>query len=107
MDRIRDVLRGGGLVVYPTDTAYGLGADPFQEKGVDRLFAAKSRPRDEPVSMAAADIADIFRFADPTPIAQAVCAKNLPGPFTVVLRASPQSAPPLASRHGRAESTIA
>ncbi len=101
LDRIRDVLQGGGLVVYPTDTAYGLGADPFQEKALDRLFAAKSRPRGEPVSMAVADIPDIFRFGDPTPIAQAFCAKNLPGPFTVVLRATAQAPPPMVTRDGR------
>jgi len=101
LDRIRDVLRGGGLVVYPTDTAYGLGADPFQEKALDRLFTAKSRPRDQPVSMAVADIPDIFRFGEPTPIAQAFCAKNLPGPFTVVLRATAQAPRPMVSRDGR------
>jgi len=101
LDRIRDVLRGGGLVVYPTDTAYGLGADPFQEKALDRLFTAKSRPRDQPVSMAVADIPDIFRFGEPTPIAQAFCAKNLPGPFTVVLRATAQAPPLMVSRDGR------
>jgi len=101
LDRIRDVLQGGGLVVYPTDTAYGLGADPFQERALDRLFAAKSRPRDQPVSMAVADIPDIFRFGEPTPIAQAFCAKNLPGPFTVVLRATAQAPGPMVSRNGR------
>jgi L-threonylcarbamoyladenylate synthase len=101
LDQIRDVLRGGGLVVYPTDTAYGLGADPFQEKALDRLFTAKSRPRDEPLSMAVADIADIFRFGDPTPIAQAFCAKNLPGPFTVVLQATAEAPRAMVSRDGR------
>ena len=101
LDRIRDVLRGGGLVVYPTDTAYGLGADPFQEKAVDGLFTAKSRPRDEPVSMAVADIPEIFRFGEATPIAQAFCAKNLPGPFTVVLRATEQAPRPMVSGAGR------
>src|SRR6267143_1198797 len=101
MDRIRDVLRGGGLVVYPTDTAYGLGADPFQEKAIDRLFTTKSRPRDQPLSIAVADVPEIFRFGEPTPIAEAFCAKNLPGPYTVILRATPQAPRPIVSKDGK------
>lgn len=88
MDRIRGVLRAGGLLVYPTDTAYGLGADPFQPAAVERLYEVKGRPRDEPVSIAVADLAEVFHFGERTPLAEAFCAKNLPGPFTVVLRAT-------------------
>jgi L-threonylcarbamoyladenylate synthase len=88
LDRIRSVLRAGGLLVYPTDTAYGLGADPFQEAAVARLYEAKERPRDQPVSMAVADLAEVFRFGERTPLAEAFCTKNLPGPYTVVLRST-------------------
>jgi L-threonylcarbamoyladenylate synthase len=101
IDRIRDVVASGGLVVYPTDTAYGLGADPFQDKAVDRLFAAKDRPRDQAVSVAVADIPEVFRFGVATPIAEAFCAKNLPGPYTVVLRATAQAPRPILSKDGR------
>jgi len=101
LDRVRGVLRGGGRVVYPTDTAYGLGVDPFQEKALDRLFAVKSRSRDQPLSMAVADIPEIFRFGEPTPIGEAFCAKNLPGPYTVVLRATPQAPRPIVSKDGQ------
>ena len=101
LDRIRDVIRTGGLVVYPTDTAYGLGADPFQEKAIDRVLAAKSRPRDQPLSMAVADVPEVFRFGEPTPIAEAFCAKNLPGPYTVILRATRQAPPPIVSKDGQ------
>jgi L-threonylcarbamoyladenylate synthase len=101
LDRIRDVFQTGGLIVYPTDTAYGLGADPFQEEAVHRLFVAKSRPRDQPLSIAVADIPEIFRLGEPTPIAEAFCAKNLPGPFTVVLRATTHAPRPILSKDGR------
>jgi L-threonylcarbamoyladenylate synthase len=101
LDRIREVLRAGGLVVYPTDTAYGLGADPVQEKAVDRLFAAKSRPREQAISIAVAGVPEIFRFGEATPIAEAFCAKNLPGPYTVVLKATPQAPRPIVSKEGR------
>lgn len=101
LSRIREVLAGGGLVVHPTDTVYGLAADPFQGPAVDRLFRAKDRPRDAPVSIAVAGPEDLFRFGVRTPIAEAFCAKNLPGPFTVVLHATPDAPRAVISKDGR------
>jgi len=101
LDRLREVLQAGGLIVYPTDTAYGLAADPFQPKAVDRLFAAKARPRDQAISMAVAGIPEVFRFGERTPIAQAFSEKNLPGPYTVVLRATAEAPRPILSKEGR------
>ncbi|MCI4371785.1 MAG: threonylcarbamoyl-AMP synthase, partial [Thermoplasmata archaeon] len=101
LERIRAILGGGGLVVHPTDTVYGLAADPFQAKAIDRLYAVKGRPRDEPVSMAVSSVAEIFRFAERSPLAEAFCSKNLPGPFTVVLRAGRAAPPSLVSKEGR------
>ncbi|HYM38945.1 MAG TPA: L-threonylcarbamoyladenylate synthase [Thermoplasmata archaeon] len=100
IDRIRSCLRGGGLVVHPTDTVYGLAADPFQTKAVDRLYAAKARPRELAVSMAVADVEDIFRFGMRTPLAENFCRKNLPGPFTVVLRATREAPAALVNPQG-------
>ncbi len=100
VDRIRACLAGGGLVVHPTDTVYGLAADPFQARAVERLYAAKARPRDLAVSMSVADVEDAFRFGVKTPLAENFCRKNLPGPFTVVLRATPQAPPALVNRQG-------
>lgn len=89
LDRIRECLAKGGLVVHPTDTVYGLAADPFQAAAVDRVYAAKGRPRNLALSIAVADVEDVFRFGMRTPLAEAFCRKNLPGPFTVVLHATP------------------
>jgi len=101
MDRVRAVLGSGGLLVYPTDTAYGLGADPFQDAAVDRLYEVKARPRDRPISMAVADVPAIFRFGVTTPIAEAFCGKNLPGPYTVVLKATAEAPRALLTKEGR------
>ncbi len=101
VDRIRGILRDGGLVVHPTDTVYALAADPFQAAAVGRLYEVKARPRDEPISVAVADVPDVFRFSERTPIAEAFCAKNLPGPYTVVLRANSQAPPSVLSKDGR------
>ena len=101
LDQVRAAVQAGGLIVYPTDTAYGLGADPFQEKAVDRLLAVKGRPRDQGLSIVVADLPAIFHFGVRTSIAEAFCAKNLPGPYTVVLRATPQAPRPILSGEGR------
>jgi L-threonylcarbamoyladenylate synthase len=101
LDQIRGVLRDGGLVVYPTDTVYGLAVDPFQDPAVERLYNAKARPRGDPVSMAVADQVEIFRFGQRTPIGEAFCAQNLPGPYTVVLAATQEAPRLLVSKEGR------
>lgn len=101
LDRIRAALASDRLVVHPTDTVYGLAADPFRPAAMDRLYAAKARPRDQPVSMAVPEPGDLFRFGVRTPIAEAFCAKNLPGPFTVVLRATEDAPRALVSKEGR------
>ena len=100
LDRVREILRRGGLVVHPTDTVYGLAADPFQGAAVERACAAKARPKDLVLSMAVADVADVFRFGARTPLAEAFCAKNLPGPFTVVLAATADAPRALVSKAG-------
>lgn len=101
LGRIRGILRDGGLVVHPTDTVYALATDPFQAAAVERLYAVKARPRDQPISIAVADVSDVFRFGEATPIAQAFCSKNLPGPYTVVLRGSSHAPPSVLSKDGR------
>ena len=101
VERVRLALASGGLVVHPTDTVYGLAADPFRPTAVDRVYAAKERPRDEPLSIAVGDIPDLFRFGEANPAAEAFCRKNLPGPFTVVLRATKDAPRSVVSAEGR------
>lgn len=86
VETIRTCLGSGGLVVHPTDTVYGLAADPFQAQAVERVYAVKARPRNLALSMAVADMAEVFRYGRKTPLAENFCRKNLPGPYTVVLR---------------------
>ncbi len=101
LGRIRDILGAGGLVVHPTDTVYGLAADPFHAGAIEKLYAAKSRPRDLPVSISVAGVGDVFRFGQRTAIAEAFCAKNLPGPYTVVLRATTDAPRTVVSKDGQ------
>lgn len=81
------VLRRDGLVVYPTDTIYGLGADAFSENAIERVYEAKMRPRAMPVSVAVSDCEMLAAIAVVDRAADAFIDRFLPGPVTVVLRA--------------------
>jgi L-threonylcarbamoyladenylate synthase len=75
----------GELVVYPTETVYGLGADALDAAAVERVFEAKRRDRDKPVSMAVAGVDDITVYTDVTDRERAFAERFLPGPVTVLL----------------------
>lgn len=78
-------IRAGGLVVYPTETVYGLGADATDPAAVERVFAAKGRDRDKPLSMAVPDLPTAGPYVRLTNRERAFCERFLPGPVTVVV----------------------
>lgn len=80
-------LRRDGLIVYPTDTIYGLGADALSENAIERVYAVKMRPRSMPVSVAVSDIEMLGAIAVVDRTADAFIDRFLPGPVTVVLKA--------------------
>lgn len=80
------VLRAGGLVAFPTETVYGLGANAFDAAAVGRIFAAKGRPAHNPVIVHLASAADVGRVAADWPaVAQRLAEEYWPGPLTLVL----------------------
>jgi L-threonylcarbamoyladenylate synthase len=80
------VLAAGGLVAFPTETVYGLGADASNEQAVAGIFAAKGRPSDHPLIVHVADAAAAERFAAVIPpVAQRLMQAFWPGPLTVIL----------------------
>jgi tRNA threonylcarbamoyl adenosine modification protein (Sua5/YciO/YrdC/YwlC family) len=91
------VLRRGGLLVYPTDTLYGLGADPFNADAMRRLLAAKRRPEGQPVSVVVADLAAAGGLAAIPPRAEALCSPWLPGAVTLLFRPGPKAPPSIVS----------
>jgi L-threonylcarbamoyladenylate synthase len=94
LDRAADVLRSGGLVAFPTETVYGLGAHAFDEDAVERVFAVKGRPGDNPLIVHLADAAQLPMVAAAvTPLATALAARWWPGPLTLVLDAHPALPP--------------
>lgn len=87
IERAARTIRGGELVVYPTETVYGLGADALDPAAVERVFEAKGRPRSNPLSMAVPDVESAARYAELTDRERRFMREFLPGPVTVVVEA--------------------
>ncbi|RDI71621.1 L-threonylcarbamoyladenylate synthase [Halopelagius longus] len=85
LDAAAAAVRDGGLVVYPTETVYGLGADATDAEAVERAFEAKDRPREKPLSMAVPDVDAALRYVSATPFEERFMREFLPGPVTVVV----------------------
>jgi L-threonylcarbamoyladenylate synthase len=86
MDRAADLLRSGGIVAFPTETVYGLGAAVFHEKAVARVFEAKRRPRFDPLIVHVSGPEQLPLLVEETPAeAQAMIEQFWPGPLTLVL----------------------
>jgi len=84
--RAAEVIRRGGLVAFPTETVYGLGADALSAEAVARIFEAKERPRGNPLIVHLAAAASLETVAARvTPLAREAAARFWPGPLTVVL----------------------
>lgn len=83
--RAAEILRAGGLVAFPTETVYGLGADATDDRAVAAIFKAKGRPRFNPLIVHLRDIAHADTCVQITEPAQAAAARFWPGPLTLVL----------------------
>ncbi len=82
-----EILKGGGLVAFPTETVYGLGADALSPEALKKIFRAKGRPSDNPLIVHIAAKKDIFKYASYVPLtAKKLIRKFWPGPLTIVLR---------------------
>ncbi|HYG55939.1 MAG TPA: L-threonylcarbamoyladenylate synthase [Burkholderiales bacterium] len=87
--RAAEILRAAGLVAFPTETVYGLGADASSAKALARLYAVKGRPTDHPVIVHFATAIDAFAWASEVSQAAEQLAERLwPGPLTLILKRS-------------------
>ncbi len=92
--RAAEVLRRGGLVVFPTETVYGLGANALDAEAVRSIFAAKERPAYDPLIVHLADPSDLGRVVRAIPpIAHTLAGHFWPGPLTLVLPRSERVPP--------------
>jgi L-threonylcarbamoyladenylate synthase len=84
------ILRGGGIVAFPTETVYGLGADVFNEAALAKIFVAKGRPQDNPLIAHISSLDQIALLATEVPeSAQRFIDRFFPGPLTLVLAKAP------------------
>ena len=90
INQIADCLRSGGVIIYPTDTVYGLGCDIFQPKAVERICRIKGiDPTKANLSFICSDLSDLSKYARAISTPQYRLIKNhIPGPFTFILPAS-------------------
>jgi len=88
IERAAEVMRGGGVIVYPTDTVYGLGCDIMNAQAVNRIIRIKGRDPKKPLSFICADLTHISRYAMVSNFAYRILKRFLPGPYTFVLPAS-------------------
>ncbi len=80
-----EIIKKGGLVAFPTETVYGLGADALNAKAVKRIFTVKGRPPDNPLIVHVSSIDDVYRIAKPNKIAKKLMEEFFPGPLTLVM----------------------
>ena len=90
IERAAAAIRGGGVVAIPTDTVYGLAADPFQREAVRRIFRLKGRPESKPILLLVESLRQVEQLTSRIPEAfERMAVRFWPGPLTVILPAAP------------------
>ena len=88
VDRAVEVLKRDGVIVYPTDTIYGLGCDVTSKAAVERIRRIKGRDANKPMSFVCADLVQVSRYGHVSNFAHRILKRFLPGPYTFVLTAT-------------------
>jgi L-threonylcarbamoyladenylate synthase len=97
-----DVLNRGGVIAYPTETVYGLGANIFQRAAVARIFAIKGRDPHKPISIMISQAADVDEFCkDISAVGRTLMNAYWPGPLTLIFKASSKLPDYIVSREGK------
>ena len=87
LDEPAIILRNGGVVVFPTETVYGIGANCFDIEAVKRIYKIKNRPFNKPINLLVSNIDMINQVAkDITELEYAIIKKFFPGPLTIILK---------------------
>jgi len=94
IEKAAGILRAGGLVVFPTETVYGLGASAWDETAIKKIYLAKGRPSDNPLIVHIADLEDLDDLVDEVPaLARDLMTAFWPGPLTLVLKKAQKVSP--------------
>lgn len=80
------VLKNGGVIVYPTDTAYGLAADPFNPSAVKKIYQIKGRKFNKPLTLIASDLMQVKKIVHLNALEKQLIQKYWPGPLTILFQ---------------------
>ncbi len=86
VELVAGVVFGGGTVIFPHDTSYGIGCDPYHLDAVDRVYHAKRRPDQRPLTLHVASPVEFLEYARENALAVLAAKRLLPGPVTLVVR---------------------
>ena len=86
--KVVDVLEQGGVIVYPTDTVYGVGCDLFNPEAIQKIHRLKKMDEKKPLSFICSDLKDISRYAFVSNYAYKIMKRLLPGAYTFILKAT-------------------
>jgi tRNA threonylcarbamoyl adenosine modification protein (Sua5/YciO/YrdC/YwlC family) len=86
--KVVDILKDGGIVIYPTDTYYGIGCDLMNPKAIERIYQLKRRDKSKPFSFICSDLTNISQYAKVSNYAYRTMKRLLPGPYTFILEGS-------------------
>jgi len=85
INRVCSVLEEGGVIVYPTDTFYGIGCNLFNKRGIQLIYRLKNRPLKKPFSFLCDSLKEVSRYALVSNYAYKTMKRLLPGPYTFIL----------------------
>jgi L-threonylcarbamoyladenylate synthase len=95
------VIKGGGVIIYPTETLYGLGADPLDPEAMERLYAIKGREKGKPIPFLIKDQEMLTTLVEEIPpIGRQLMERYWPGALTLIFRAKKGLPPPLCGEGG-------
>jgi L-threonylcarbamoyladenylate synthase len=102
LTRAAEILAGGGVIAYPTETFYGLGADATNEKAIEKIFAVKGRNFKNPISLIIGQADDIYPLVQDVPeTAKKLMTAFWPGALTIIFSAADKISPLLTAGSGK------
>ncbi|MEO6913626.1 MAG: L-threonylcarbamoyladenylate synthase [Candidatus Baltobacteraceae bacterium] len=85
-DEVAKVIFNGGTVIFPTDTVYGIACDPQRSDAIDRIYGAKQRPDNKPLSLHLGSVREFLEYAGQNSLALLAAKRLLPGAVTLIIR---------------------
>lgn len=85
IEEVASVVFAGGIVIFPTDTVYGIGCDPYNPGAIARIYGAKERPGNKPLSLHLAAVPEFLEYAKDRPDVMGAARRLMPGPVTIII----------------------